>query len=424
MNASFLRILIVIQVLSLAGTSLDATPVNAGAAGNPYSGWSMGPSRDPNFFPIGVWLQSPRRAALYKKAGINLYVGLWDGPTEAQLKELKAAGMPVICAQNEVGLAHKDDPIIIGWMHGDEPDNAQTFQGFWKSDVEKIKEAWPEIAAFRDLGPDKPYKGYGPAIPPSWVVRDYQAWKSRDPSRPIFLNLGQGVAWNSYIGRGERRGKTEDYPDYIKGCDIVSFDIYPACHDHPEVKGQLDYVPRGVSRLREHSKDQKVVWNCIECTRISNLNARATPKEVRSEVWMSLIHGSMGLIYFVHQFEPVECEYQLLQDPEMLAEVTRLNLQIQELSPALNSPSLNDHATVSGSNPGVPVASMVKQVANTTYLFTASTKSGETEATFTLANRASGTIKVIGENRTLEVSKGIFRDTFKDWDVHLYQVQP
>jgi hypothetical protein len=31
----------------------------------------------------------------------------------------------VICAQNEVGLAHKNDPIIVGWMHDDEPDNAQ-----------------------------------------------------------------------------------------------------------------------------------------------------------------------------------------------------------------------------------------------------------------------------------------------------------
>jgi len=139
----------------------------------------MGPSRDPNFFPIGVWLQSPRRAALYKKAGINLYVGLWNGPTEEQLKELKAAGMPVICAQNEVGLAHKDDSFIIGWMHGDEPDNAQTFQGFWKSDLEKIKEAWPEIAAFQDLGPNKPYKGSRSRHPSSWVVRDYEAWKSR-----------------------------------------------------------------------------------------------------------------------------------------------------------------------------------------------------------------------------------------------------
>ncbi len=38
---------------------------------------------DPTAFPIAVWLQSPSRAAEYKAIGINLYVGLWRGPTEA-----------------------------------------------------------------------------------------------------------------------------------------------------------------------------------------------------------------------------------------------------------------------------------------------------------------------------------------------------
>src|SRR5215212_6954240 len=59
---------------------------------------------DPNVFPIAVWLQSPARAPDYKAIGINLYVGLWKGPTEAQLTDLKRHGMRVICSQNGVGL--------------------------------------------------------------------------------------------------------------------------------------------------------------------------------------------------------------------------------------------------------------------------------------------------------------------------------
>jgi hypothetical protein len=41
-----------------------------------------------------------------------------------QLTALERAKMPVICHQNEVGLAHKGD-TIVAWMHGNEPDNAQ-----------------------------------------------------------------------------------------------------------------------------------------------------------------------------------------------------------------------------------------------------------------------------------------------------------
>ena len=105
-------------------------PVEAGVASrlapqSTYAQWSHGPSSDPSYFPIAVWLQDPRNALAYKRAGINLYVGLWQGPTESQLAALKKAGMPVICHQNRVGLAHRDDPTIVGWMHGDEPDNAQ-----------------------------------------------------------------------------------------------------------------------------------------------------------------------------------------------------------------------------------------------------------------------------------------------------------
>ncbi|MCK4294455.1 MAG: hypothetical protein KAY65_14750 [Planctomycetes bacterium] len=96
---------------------------------SPYVKWKNGPSRQGSFFPIAVWLQSPRNAQRYKDAGFNTYVGLWKGPTEEQLAELKRAGMKVICGQNEVGLKHVDDPIIVGWMHGDEPDNAQSLGG-------------------------------------------------------------------------------------------------------------------------------------------------------------------------------------------------------------------------------------------------------------------------------------------------------
>src|SRR4030095_1946036 len=71
-----------------------------------------GTPTDPNFFPIAVWVQSPKNASRYKAAGINLYVGLWRGPTPEQIAELEKAGMPVICGQNERGLAQKSNPLI------------------------------------------------------------------------------------------------------------------------------------------------------------------------------------------------------------------------------------------------------------------------------------------------------------------------
>ena len=408
------------QVVADDGLRSPAT-ANAGAAGNPYQPWTLGPSRDKSYFPIAVWLQSPENAPRYQAAGINLYLGLYNGPTEAQLATLKKHGMPVICEQNAVGLVHLEDPLIIAWMHGDEPDMARDFKTFWGGDVKRLQAAWPGV--YDGLGPDKPYKGYGVGLPPAWIIRDYKAIKAKDPRRPIFLNLSVDVAYEKWPGRGDRTGKTEDIPEYLKGCDIASFDIYPACDDKPEVKGNLWLVPKGVDNLRTWSEDRKLVWDCIECTAIGDLSRKPRPRDTRAEVWMSLIHGSMGLVYFVHQFKPFN-EHALLDDPAMLTEVTRVNKQIQSLAPVLNSPSAAKPATVVSANQEVPIASMTKTDGSTVHIFTVAMRPGETKAIVTVPGQTMGKVTVLGEDRTISMQAGRFEDVFRDWDVHLYEIRP
>ena len=90
-------------------------------------------------FPIGVWMQSPFRAPEYRAIGINLFVGLYDGPTEDQLALLAKYKMPVIVAQNDVALNSPHASIIFGWMQGDEPDNAQPLlSGAWGACIPAI----------------------------------------------------------------------------------------------------------------------------------------------------------------------------------------------------------------------------------------------------------------------------------------------
>ncbi|MDH4238837.1 MAG: hypothetical protein OEW48_04685 [Phycisphaerae bacterium] len=387
-------IIIPAACLILIVTALSACGKPVGA--NPYVKWTNGPSGDAGFFPIAVWLQNPTNAGKYKDAGFNTYVGLWKGPTEKQLAELKKAGMKVICHQNEVGLKHVDDPVIIGWMHGDEPDNAQPLgQG----------------------------RGYGPPIPPKKIVDDYLKIRNADPIRPVLLNLGQGVAWDGWHGRGVRTNHPEDYPEYVKGCDIASFDIYPVAHSREQVAGKLWYVPKGVERLVKWTRGEKVVWNCIECTRIQNPTNKATPAQVRCEVWMSIIHGSMGLIYFVHEWKPRFNESALLSDPQMLSAVTAINRQIIRFAPILNSPTLEKAISMSSANEGVPVAVMTKRYGGSIYLFAVGMREGETGVTFTVPGLAGEKkVEVLGENRVILTNNGVFKDTFGPWDVHLYRI--
>ncbi len=381
-------ILLAASIAVAAGESKPDAP-------GPYAQWENGPGKDASYFPLAVWAQEPRDAAAYEKAGINLYIGL-EGRTDAALAELKKYGMHVICSQNAETLAHKDDPTIVGWLQRDEPDNAQETPG---------------------------HNGYGPPILPSAVIAKYDAFHKADPTRPVFLNFGRAAAWDELPDRGERSRHPEDYVEYVKGCDIASFDIYPVAQNDTKSKNRLDLVGRGVERLIKFTDGRKPVWNCIECTRIDG-GDKPSPRQVKAEVWIALVHGSHGIVYFCHVFKPTEDDHAILDDPENLAAVTEINKQIGELAPALNSPTVKDALKVECSNEAVPVAAVVKRRGGATYVFAVAMKPGETEAAFTLGDIPAGArVEVLGEDRKIEPADGKFKDAFKDWDVHLYRIK-
>jgi hypothetical protein len=374
---------------SAASDSGDTFGPWAGGAGY-YAKFSNGPPSDPSFFPVSVWLQDPSLASQYAAIGINLFVGLWQGPTAAQLTTLAQSTMPVACTQDSVGLAHATDKTIVAWTQDDEPDNAQPIDG-----------------------------GYGPCVAPSAIVARYQAWRSSDPTRPVYLNVGQGVANDAWNGRGSCSGHPQDYAQYAKGADIVSFDVYPV-NDGLAIA----LVATGIDRLRAAVNDQKPVWNWIECTGINGPSGKPTPAQTKAEVWMSIVHGSMGIGYFVHQFQPTQDVHALLDDPTMKAAVAAINAQIHQLAPVLNAPPVTNTATVTTPSGASPVDILVKRQGGNLYVFAVSMGSGTAMATFSIARAAaSATAVVLGENRTIAIQNGTFQDSFGGYAVHLYEVQ-
>jgi Beta-galactosidase len=380
------------RIVTLIGTLATCGAVRAADDPDP-----KGLPQTQESFPLAVWLQAPANAQRYRAIGINTYVGLWRGPTEEQLDALDKAGIRLICGQSERSLRFKDRPTIVGWMHGDEPDNAQS------------------------LGRGK---GYGPPIPPERIVEDYRRIRQADPDRPVMLNLGQGVAWDGWYGRGVRTNHPEDYPQYLKGCDIASFDIYPASHEKAEIAGKLWYVPQGVDRLRRWTEGHKDVWCCIETTRIDNVDRKPTPQQVRSEVWMALIHGAKGIIYFAHQFKPTFIEAGLLADEVMAREVAAINRQIHELAPVLNRPDATGGASVASSEGSAPIDFAAKRHAGRTYLFAVAMRDVGTTADFRLPDRGDARVEVLGEGRTIAAVGGRWEDRFTGYQVHLYRIEP
>jgi hypothetical protein len=102
-----------------------AITVTGGSGGSPYGQWPHGPSTSANFFPIGVWLQSPNHIAEFKGIGVNTFVGFWGSLDQTSFAAFASAGMGLIPMQNSVGLNSPEKTAIVGWGQDDEPDNAQ-----------------------------------------------------------------------------------------------------------------------------------------------------------------------------------------------------------------------------------------------------------------------------------------------------------
>jgi len=357
--------------------------------GKPYEN---GLPSDGGFFPVGVWLQSPARAPKYRTMGVNTFVGLWHGPTEGQLAELSKQGMYVITEQNVVGLNSVNRGIIKGWMQSDEPDNAQV--------------------SIRGLSP------YGPCIPAVEVARRSDAMKQRDPTRPVLINFGRGVADPFWPGRGTCTGDQSYYDAAILGADILSFDIYPVGSDTPHVKGRLDYVARGVSNLVRRALPGQSVWTAIETTALDPTRP-PNPDEVRAEVWMALIHGAAGIVYFVHEWAPSFREDGIFRHPEIVHEVANINRTIASLAPVLNSRDLPARIAVSSS---APIATMVKQRDDVLYVFAVAMQNQPSTLRVAIRGLRDTKVVVLDEGRTITISSEVLEDAFAGYAVHLYKI--
>lgn len=376
--------------------------------GNAYfSKWTKGPSANPNYFLIGTWYQEPNNAVAYKNLGFNYNVFCWSGNDLSPMVSAKVGMVPPTTEMLSNLGNPNTEPAITSWIYYiDEPDNVQSS---------------------------------GNTVDPSTVISAYNNTVIKDQNRPVYLSLGAGVAQKDWWGRGAATGDTASYRQYAKGADILQFDIYPmntykdatlASFKQPYLNavGQNPgIIGAGVDNLRRYSDYKKPVIACLESTNYEGDSRYTTTPTayIRPEAWIAIIHGARGLLYFCHLITPNFVEPGLLNDAAMSAEVKKNNELILAHSPILNTQTVSNAVTMKTSNKGLSsyLKSMVKRYQGFTYIYSVIENGNSTTGTFTLRGfTGASTIEVVGENRTITATNGVFTDTFSNWDVHIYKV--
>jgi len=191
---------------------------------------------------------------------------------------------------------------------------------------------------------------------------------------------------------------------------------------------KLIWVADGVKQLREYAGPKKPVFACIETCKGSRWvsyeqQQDVKPEDTRAEVWMAIIRGATGIIYFTHAWQPTFTEFR--PDERMQKELKRLNAQITRLTPAILADPAKEHVSITLSG-GLAGDVTARDHDGSLYLFANNldVQRNSGTATITIEGLKKGTkVAVIDEGREIVAEEGKFTDEFGPIAVHLYRIR-
>ena len=261
-----------------------------------------------------------------------------------------------------------------------------------------------------------------PRILPEKVKSLYQEIKGKDPAHPVFLNFTANFM--KEFKKYDEETKKKLYPEYVKGCDVVGFDIYPIFGwNKPQ---WLTYVAKGVSQLTELA-GKRPVFAWIETNKGSRWitpkrQLDVKPVHTRAEVWMAIIRGATAIGYFTHRWVP---NYkQFAPTPEMRKELKRLNSQITRLAPAILAESANDLIEIKSEN-NAECHFKATRYNGKIWIFVQNLdlKNPTTIKISIKGQKIKNTADVVDEGRSIQIKGNEFSDKFEPLQEHIYSIQ-
>jgi hypothetical protein len=396
-------------------------PVDGGA--NYYARFSHGLPANRSYFPIGVWgayAQDQANIEKDKAAGLNLYI--WPADPSYSLQSFAANGMKALLTEDWYsvpGIATA--PANAGYMLGDEVDMTLG-PGAGYTDMQNRVNRAPHDGRLK-------YMGYGKGV---------LFWETDQEAQRFVNNYEDIVAADEYWFTDPDAHVQSQGGEFLGIHRDLTYSETRRASNYGRTIDRLRYLD-GLDGVR------KPVWGIVELgwpfTATAAEGGRTiAPAEMRAATWQSIIAGARGINYFNHSFGGPCQTHHIDREPTcytaIQAELTKVTSQITHLAPVLNSPTVS-----SGWSQGAGTTAMVKWVTGKKaagkgckskkkckkpklhlYVFAGSAGSS-VEGRFSLPCVDDAKAAVVGENRSVPVRNGSFRDHFVDGNaIHIYRV--
>jgi hypothetical protein len=359
-------------------------------------------------------------------------IGTYHLPkSENPYQELKEAGFNYlrVNAQKEaLDLALKNDLwawISLGSIN---PKKVAESSKRIKANVAKFKDH-PALLCWETV--DEPAFTWNSAelrVKPEPLIQTYNLIKEEDNEHLVYMNH----APVNLISTMQK---------YNPGNDIVACDVYPVIPHgirpsyaiFPDgLQGDLlnpyiSQVGEYVNKMRRVAGPRKPLfmvlqgfsWEMLrkENDRDPKKIKYPTYEESRFMAYNAIIHGATGIVYWGTSYTP--------QPSPFWSNLKKVTRELADMQNVLTAKVVNFEIEKTyhelGHSVDAGVEILVKEYDNKIYLLTTNADKNPIKITFKLLkNITKG--KVLSENRTVKITKGEMTDTYKPFDVHIYEL--
>jgi hypothetical protein len=231
----------------------------------------------------------------------------------------------------------------------------------------------------------------GRGIPPSYIFRLRRYLKIMDSNHPTSLVI-------------LRSKKAYDYGEVV---DIIMVDPYPI--PNMPIKWLSDSIDEAISY-------KKNVWAVIQAFNWGSMGRDGrdpTYEEMRCLTYLAIVHGAKGIFYYTYKGS----KYKIKEHEGIWNGLKRIISELKYIYPLLTVKNVS-HKLRSNKE----IDFIVKEFNKKKYIIAVNKINKPIEALFWGKTLLKKRVRVLFENRILNIKDGILRDHFDPYGVHVYLI--
>jgi hypothetical protein len=343
------------------------------------------------FFPLGMyWSRISEKDLKTYSAGKFNCIMPYGAPTKAQMDLAHKYGIKVIYSVKGFYAGSKWSPASI-----------KTLADEKRAVLDKVRRFRDHPALLAWYLNDELPQSYMPRLTAhhKWVARE-------DANHPAWVVLFQ----------------YRQVADYIETFDVIGTDPYPIGRSPASMAG------RWTAETFRQTGRARAVWQVPQLHNWANYRKTAAEKkgcrtptrdEVRSMAWQCICNGATGLVFYswfdVKRNPDVSFETQWAGLKQIAAEIDRAAPMLLSIDPA--------PAVELRTDPGEPtwLHWLARSYKGKSYIFAVNNGDADGEATFKVGKKVR-TVRVAGQDRSIDVKAGAFTDKLKKLQVRIYEL--